>query len=314
MDDLADPFRFADLSAAIEAARPYLSDVYLRLPEGFRVQGVSLPESPEPGTALFAVKADPGLLDRLTAAAPVVAVVPPGTAAGGVPDGVGLLEASDPKYAYAVLLRALVPLYAERGREPGSRGVGTVVGEGALIGRDVTMEEYVTVAPGAVIGDGCYLMRGAAVGPRVRLGRRCVLKENAALGDAGFGFGMAPGLPHVRIPQLGGVIIGDDVEVGAFSSVGAGTIRPTVIEDGAKISNHVHIAHNCVIGRGTIVTCGVSVSGSTRIGAGCWLAPQAVLRNKLVVGDYAFIGMGAVVVKDVDPGLTVLGNPARPKQ
>jgi len=305
---------FGDFRSALESVASEFSAVLGLPPPPFplSVQGLSSPAAPRAATLLFSASTpQPAFLQRLQGLGRCVAVVPEGCGKQVAALGHVALEASRPKYAFACLARALVSLPAERGRLAGSRSPLAAIAEGAAVGAGSTVEEFVSVASDAVVGEECYLMRGASVGPRVRLGRRCVLKENAVIGDLGFGFGLLAGRPHARIPQLGGVEIGDDVEVGACTTIAGGTLAPTRIGRGAKLSNHVHVAHNCAVGENTIIACGVSVSGSTTIGARCWIAPGATLRNKIVVGDGATVGLGAVVVKEVPPGATVAGVPAR---
>jgi UDP-3-O-[3-hydroxymyristoyl] glucosamine N-acyltransferase LpxD len=314
MDHVADSVPFGDFRAALAAVESEFSAVLGLPPLGapMAVGGFSSPSEPRAGTLLCTMsQPDEGFLRRLDGLGACAVVVPENCGKAVAAVGHIALEAASPKYAFARLARALVPLATERGRVPGSRSPLAAVGEGAVIGAGSTIEEFVSVAPGSLVGEGCYLMRGSSVGPRVRLGRGCVLKENAVIGDPGFGFGLASGRPHARIPQLGGVEIGDDVEIGAGTTIGAGTLTPTRIGSGAKINNHVHIAHNCHIGAGALIGCHVSISGTTTIGERCWIAPGATLRNKIVVGDGATVGLGAVVVKDVPAGATVAGVPAR---
>jgi len=314
MDHVTGSVPFGDFRAALNIVRSEFSSV-LGLPPGnvpIVVQEFSSPSEPRECTLLFTMfPPDETLLHQLEDLAMCAVVVPKGY--GKVVAALGhiALEAVRPKYAFAKLARALVPLYVERGRVAGSWSPLTNIGEGVVIGEGTTIEEFVSVADGSVVGEDCYLMRGSSVAPRVRLGSRCVLKENAVVGDLGFGFGLLAGRPHARIPQLGGVEIGDEVEIGACTTIGAGTLAPTRIGSGTKINNHVHIGHNCSIGAGSIVGCRVSISGSTTIGKRCWIAPGATLRNKSVIGDGATVGLGAVVVKDVPPGTTVAGVPAR---
>jgi UDP-3-O-[3-hydroxymyristoyl] glucosamine N-acyltransferase LpxD len=314
MDHLADRASFSDFRAALAAAQHEFSAV-LGLPPAeapIEIRGLSSPLEPRAGTLLFLMSApEDTFLRHLKGLHTLAAVVPEGSGKAVAAFGHIALEARRPKYAFARLARALVPLAVERARESGSRSPLACIGEGVVIGKGTTIEEFVSVAPGSVVGEDCYLMRGSSIGPRVRLGRACVLKENAVVGDMGFGFGLAAGQPHARIPQLGGVELGDDVEVGACTTIGAGTLAATRIGSGVKINNNVHIAHNCTIGASTIIGCSVSISGSTSIGERCWIAPGAVLRNKIVVRDGATVGMGAVVLKDVPAGVTVIGVPAR---
>ena len=314
MDHVADFVPFGDFRAALETVRSEFSAI-LGLPPGnvqIEIQGLSNRSEPQPGTVLFTISPpDKAFLRRLEGLGVCVVVVPEGFGKDVAALGHVALETQSPKYAFAKLARALVPLPVERGRLAGSCSPLAAVAEGAVIGAGTTIEEFVTVNAGSVVGETCYLMRGCSVGSRVRLGRNCVVKENAVVGDMGFGFGLAAGKPHARIPQLGGVEIGDEVEIGACTTVGAGTLGVTRLGSGTKVNNHVLIGHNCSIGENVIIGCGVSVSGSTTIGDRCWIAPGAKLRNKIAVGHGATVGLGAVVVKDVPACVTVAGVPAR---
>jgi len=314
MDHVTSSVPFGDFRVALNIVRSEFSSV-LGLPSEdvpIEIHGLSSPSEPRAGTLLFTMSSpDEALLRRLEGIGACVAIIPEDCGKAIAALGHIALESAWPKYAFAKLVRALVPLAVERGRVSGSYSPLAAVGEGAIIGAGTTIEEFVSVASGSRMGEDCYLMRGSSVGPRVHLGRGCVLKENAVVGDLGFGFGLAAGRPHTRIPQLAGVEVGDDVEIGACTTIGAGTLVPTRIETGTKISNHVHVAHNCSIGTNTIIACGVNVSGSVTIGKRCWIAPGATLRNKISIGDGAAVGLGAVVVKDVSPGATVAGVPAR---
>ena len=173
------------------------------------------------------------------------------------------------------------------------------------------------IAPSAVIEDGVSIGEGTVVGPnatirsRTRIGRDCEIQAGAVIGEIGFGFERDAQMRPLRMLHLGGVTIGDHVLIGALTAVARGALGDTVIEDHVKINNLVHVAHNCRIGRGTIIGACADLSGSLTIGANCWIAPNCSIRQKLSIGEASTIGIGAVVVKDVAPGTTVYGNPAR---
>jgi UDP-3-O-[3-hydroxymyristoyl] glucosamine N-acyltransferase len=174
------------------------------------------------------------------------------------------------------------------------------------------------IAPGAVIEPGVQIGAGTMVGPnvvirsRTRIGRECEIQAGAVIGEVGFGFERDAQMRPLRMVHLGGVRIGDHVLIGALTAVACGALEDTVIEDHVKINNLVHVAHNCRIGRGTIIGACADLSGSLKIGPNCWIAPNCSIRQKLSIGEGSTIGIGAVVVKDVAPGAIVYGNPARP--
>ena len=175
----------------------------------------------------------------------------------------------------------------------------------------------VQVAPGAIIEPGVTIGEGTVIGPNavlcsgVHIGCFCEIKSGAVLGDSGFGFERDAENRPLRMMHLGGVRIGDHVEIGALVTIVQGVLGDTVLEDHVKINDHVHVAHNCRIGWGTIVGGAAYLSGSLKVGRNCWIAPNCSIRQKLVIGDEAIIGIGAVVVHDVEPGAMVYGNPAR---
>jgi len=224
----------------------------------------------------------------------------------------GLIYCDDPRYRFAELLSRFWDHRSIRG------SLDWQADRGVFLGRNVRIDPTAVIEPGASVGDDCvldpgaYVMSGARIGPRVAIGEGSVVRENAVLGGYGFGLALAEGKPTIRIPHVGGVLIGKNVEIGAVSTVCAGTIDPTVLEDGVKIDDHVHVAHNSHIEEGAILTTSVALSGSVRIGRGAWLGPNSTVLQKLRIGANSLVGIGAVVMRSVPDGATFFGNPAGP--
>jgi UDP-3-O-[3-hydroxymyristoyl] glucosamine N-acyltransferase len=159
-----------------------------------------------------------------------------------------------------------------------------------------------------VIGEGCDIHPTAVIYPNVVIGDRVTIKANAVIGGDGFGFiNKGSGM---KIPNFGRVVIGNGVYIGSCTCIDRGTLGDTVIEDDVKIDNLVHIAHNVVLRRGAVVIANAMVAGSVDVGAMAWVAPSASIRNGISIGNGAVVGLGAVVASSVEPGVTVLGNPA----
>ena len=203
-----------------------------------------------------------------------------------------------------------IPSTAQIGRD-------VAIGHGAVIGEDVVIGEGATIGPGCVVGDACRIGEGTWLAPRVTLypettlGARCRLHSGVVLGADGFGYRNEAGR-HVRAPQLGMVIVGDDVEIGANTCVDRGVYGPTRIGDGTKIDNLVQIGHNCRIGRHNLLCSQVGIAGSTSTGDYVVMAGQVGVRDHVHIGQGAVLSAMAGVSNDVPDGETMLGIPATP--
>jgi UDP-3-O-[3-hydroxymyristoyl] glucosamine N-acyltransferase len=186
-----------------------------------------------------------------------------------------------------------------------------VVAPGAMIDPSAAIGPLCTVADAVEIGAGCVLHAGVHLYTGVRLGRHVTVHSGTVVGADGFGYERDREGALVAIPHVGGVVIEDDVQIGANAAIDRGAIEDTWIGRGACIDNLVHVAHNVRIGRGTAVIAHAMVAGSVTLGERAWIAPTACLRDGIAVGDDAMVGLGAVVTHDVPCGETVLGNPAR---
>jgi UDP-3-O-[3-hydroxymyristoyl] glucosamine N-acyltransferase len=181
---------------------------------------------------------------------------------------------------------------------------GAVVEHGAEVGERAVIGPNAVVGSGASVGDDTRLMAGVAVYPGVRVGRRCLVHAGAVLGSDGFGIARGPGGAWTKVPQVGSVVIGDDVEIGANTTIDRGAIEDTLIGDGVKLDNLVQIAHNVVIGRHTAIAGLAGVAGSTRIGERCIIGGQAGVVGHLVIADDVVITGGAQVLQSIDtPGI-----------
>jgi len=184
-----------------------------------------------------------------------------------------------------------------------------IINPEARLGKDITIGAYCVIGR-AVIGDGCVLDSHVQVYDDTVLGKGCVIKAGAVLGGAGFGYERDADGNKFRFPQIGQLIMGDYVEVGANTCIDRGALADTVIGDHTKINNLCHIAHNNKIGRNVTITGCVNISGSNVIDDDVWIAPNASIRGWVHIGSKAVVGMGAVVVKDIPAGETWVGNPA----
>jgi len=235
----------------------------------------------------------------------------------------------DPQAAFALLL-GLVDSARRAKTAPGVSAKASVHAH-AKLGANVSVGDFVVVEKGAVVGDGAVLMPQVYVGENARIGANCrlypqvVVREDCELGDRvvvhsgtiigadGFGFTTNKKTGrHTKIPQIGNVVIGDDVEIGANVTIDRATLGSTVIEPGAQIDNLVQIAHNVRIGRDSVIVSQVGVAGSTTVGRNVILAGQAGVAGHLTIGDGAVVTAQTGVMSDVPPKSVLFGSPGRP--
>jgi UDP-3-O-[3-hydroxymyristoyl] glucosamine N-acyltransferase len=195
-------------------------------------------------------------------------------------------------------------------------GDGVAIGPFAVVGRRCTIGPGAVLRPRVVLGDdvrvgaGAVLHPGVVVYPRTAIGARVTVHANSVLGSDGFGYAEAGG-GRRKIPQVGNVIVGDDVEIGACVTIDRATFGSTVIGARTKIDNQVQIGHNVQIGEDCVLVAQVGVAGSTRIGRGAICAGQSGVSGHLTIGENARIGAATAVLQDLPPGAFVLGAPAQ---
>ena len=181
------------------------------------------------------------------------------------------------------------------------------------IGKDCNISKNVKIAFNSIIGDNVSIDHGTVINNNVIIydntiiGKDCYIKSNSIIGEDGFGFDFEEDGTPIKIPHLGKVIIGNNVEIGAKNTIARGTLDDTIIRNCVKIDDQVHIAHNCYIDENTIITACVEISGSVIIGKNCWIAPNVSIIQKINIGDNVKVGIGSVVISDILDNKTVMG-------
>jgi UDP-3-O-[3-hydroxymyristoyl] glucosamine N-acyltransferase len=196
-------------------------------------------------------------------------------------------------------------------------GEGCKIGAGCYIGKDVVLGSAVIIYPNVTIldetkiGAHTVIWSGTVIRERTEIGSYCIFQNNVSIGADGFGYRpREDGRGLVKIPHIGNVVIGNDVEIGANSSVDRAKFSSTIIGDGCKIDNQVQIAHNCILGRSCIMAGASGLAGSVTLGDGVVIGGSASIKDHTTIHSGATVGAGSGVLADVPAGKTVLGYPA----
>jgi UDP-3-O-[3-hydroxymyristoyl] glucosamine N-acyltransferase len=231
---------------------------------------------------------------------------------GKVPgDGrVALLKSKDPYYSFT---RALVLLHGHRTHPHAGVHPGAHVEPTATIGEGTTVYPGAYIGARATIGRECVIYPNVSIYDDCRLGDRVIVHAGTVIGCDGFGYATHEGVHH-KIPQIGNVVIEDDVEIGGNCTIARGALESTRIGAGTKIDGLVMIGHGVQVGRGCILVAQVGISGSTTLGNYVVAAGQAGIAGHLSIGDQARVGAQAGVMMDVEPEADMHGSPAMPAQ
>lgn len=220
-------------------------------------------------------------------------------------DGKVLVFVKNPKRALATVGNAFFVKKAESGIHPTA-----IIDKDAVIANSASIGPY-TVIGKAEIGERTIISPFVRIYDNVTIGRGCFIKEGAVIGGAGFGFERDEEGNRFRFPQIGGVRIGNHVDIGANTCIDRGALSDTILEDYSKVDNLCHIAHNAHIGKNAVVVACAEVSGSCVVGENTWVGPNACIRDQRSIGNNTMIGMGSVVVKNIGDNEVWAGNPAK---
>lgn len=221
-----------------------------------------------------------------------------------------VLLSSEPRYGFAQFFYDNNVTY-NTSLKPFDTVNGAYICHGATIGKDTVIFPGVYIDSDVTIGDNCYIAAGVKIVGHVKIGNDCIIRENTVIGSDGLTTRRDSTGKVITIPQFGGVLIEDNVQIGANSVVCKGAIDDTTICTGTRIDNETFISHNVHIGKDTLVVGETLMMGSSSTGERVFISGNSVIRDGVRIEDDAFIGMGSVVVKPVDAKAIVKGNPAK---
>lgn len=191
-------------------------------------------------------------------------------------------------------------------------GAFSYISEKAVIGNNVKIYPQSYLGDGVVVGDNTTIYPGVKIYSNCKIGKNCIIHSGAVIGADGFGFAPESDGSYKKIPQMGTVIIEDDVEIGANTTIDRAVMDATIIHKGVKLDNLIQVAHNVEIGENTVMASQVGISGSTKVGKQCMFGGQVGLGGHITIGDGANIGAQSGIISNIEAGAKILGSPAIP--
>jgi UDP-3-O-[3-hydroxymyristoyl] glucosamine N-acyltransferase len=240
---------------------------------------------------------------------------------------VTLLQVENPRLAYGKVMLLMFPSKTENGQtsekafisESAAIGAnatiypGAYIGDRSTIGKNAVIYPNVFIGDDVKIGDDCFFYANVSIHHGTQIGNRGIFNYGCVIGSEGFGFDREKdGDPHIKIPQVGNVIIEDDVEIGALCAIDKGSPKATVIGRGTKFDNQVHIAHNCQLGEDNLMAAQVCLAGSVKTGKNVWFSGQAGCLDHINITDNVKVFSAAGVVQNIEEAGTYAGFPTKP--
>lgn len=243
------------------------------------------------------------------------------------PVGATLIRVSDPYRAFAALLQLVQDAMRKTRKGIAATAIihpsvifvdrseiwigdYAVIGENVTLGRNVQIYPQVFIDDGSVIGEGTIIYSGVKVYSGTQVGKSCILHSGSVIGADGFGFAPDENGTYLKIPQLGNVVVEDHVEIGANTTIDRATLGSTVIRSGTKLDNLIQVAHNCDIGRNTVVASQAGFSGSSKVGDHCMIGGQAGISGHISIGSHVSIAAQSGIANNIPDKSEIMGSPA----
>lgn len=221
-------------------------------------------------------------------------------------DDILILRVDNPRLVFGKVVAQFFAPEPDHGVHPTA-----IIDPSATLGAEVSIGAFSVIGPECQVGAHSRIGSNVVLGARVNVGADCVIRSHSVIGEDGFGVEFDADGHSFRLPHIGGVILENRVQVGSLCSIAAGTLAPTILRADVQLDNKVHVAHNVDVGARSLITACAEISGSVVIGPDCWLGPNCSVINKIKIGRNSFVGLGAVVTKDVAECVVVAGSPAR---
>ena len=218
-----------------------------------------------------------------------------------------MIHVAEPRRVFGDIVEKFCPENEMSGIAPSA-----IIHPSVKIGKNVFIGPNCVIGEGCEIGDNTRIDANVTIYDHVKIGKRCHISSGAVIGADGHGYYLDENKRYKKIRHIGGVTIGDDVDIGANSCVDRGVLDDTTIGNNTKIDNLVQVAHNVVIGENCIITGGCQIGGSVKIGNNCWLAPNCIIKNGVSLVDEVRVCMDTTVIRNIQKtNVTVFGNPAK---
>ena len=310
----------------MELSAKQIADILTGKVEGneqITVDNFSKIEEGKPGTLTFL--ANPKYINYIYETKASVALVNESfIAEKNLPETLTLIRVNDAYHAFATLMNlaeqakikksgiespVFISASATYPKDDIYIGAFSYIGENVKIGKNVSIYPQTYIGDNVEIGDNTILYAGAKIYAGCKIGKGCIIHSGAVIGSDGFGFAKG-GESYKKIPQLGNVVLEDNVEIGANTTIDRAVMESTIIRKGVKLDNLIQIAHNVEIGDNTVIAAQTGISGSTKVGKNCMVGGQVGLAGHISIGDNCGIGAQSGIVSNIEPGRNILGYPA----